>query len=99
MPASIFKKSLSSFSMISRLDSEVRPFLAMILMSAGFEILSLLCLKYSLIILLILFRSTAFPIFFDIVIPMRLFWVFPLHTMAKKKSEYTLFPCFESVKN
>ena len=60
---------LSSFSIICLLDSVVRPFLAMIFISFGPEIFSLLCLKYSLIILFILLRSTAFPTFFDATKP------------------------------
>ena len=94
----IFLKSLSSFSIIRLLDSVVRPFLAMILISFGPEIFSLLCLKYSLIILFILLRSTAFPTFFDTVMPIRLFSV-PWSTIPIKQSVCTLLPCFESVKN
>lgn len=69
----IFVKSLSSFSIICLLDSVVRPFFAMMFVSLGPDIVSLLCLKYSLISLFILLRVTAFPTFFDTVMPIRLF--------------------------
>ncbi len=80
----ILVKSLSSFSIICRLDSVVRPFLAMIFMSLIPVIESFLCLKYSLIIRFILLRSTAFPTFLDTVIPIRLLFSVPSRTAAIK---------------
>jgi len=80
----IFSKSLLSFSLICLLDSVVRPFLAIMLMSFVPDTKFFLCLKYSLTSLFILLRATAFPTFLDTVIPIRLFFSVPFETAAIK---------------
>ena len=80
----IFSKSLLSFSLICLLDSVVRPLRAIMLMSFVPGKKFFLCLKFSLISLFILLRATAFPTFFDTVIPIRLFFSVPLETAAIK---------------
>ncbi len=95
----IFKKSLSSFSIICLLDSVFRPFRAIIFISLMPGTEFFLCLKYSRISRFILLRATAFPTFLDTVIPMRLCLPVPSRTAAIKKPVRIFFPCFESVKN
>jgi|GEM_PF-6228005 len=95
----IFLKSLSSFSVISLLDSVVRPFRAMIFISLIPVTKSFLCLKYSRISRFILLRATAFPTFLDTVIPIRLCCPVPSRTAAIKEPVRIFFPCFESFKN